>query len=318
METFGSFLKTHREKKSIRLEEIASITKIHLHSLELLEASQWEQLPPEPFIRGFIIAYAKYVGLEPKDVLDRYYEETGRKKGVTTPILVEKHQPQGTRPSAAAAGSETPGDVIAAVSFPAPSKIVAAGAAAVAVLVLGILISVGKKADQPAENVPVAATSPSTPAAAATDAAKPATQLAMPTAGKTGEDRNVALAAPKQAEAPKPASEFEHEIQVEGKERTWVKVVVDENPPLEFFLSENEKATYNAKKKIKVVLGNAAGARVLHNGKPVEGTKFMGTIRSFRFPAGSKFPQDLAPKKEAPAGKPESTTAAGDVVPPSE
>src|SRR4051812_29946352 len=79
MESFGSYLKGQREKKGIRLEEIASITKIHLHSLQLLEASKWAQLPPEPFIRGFIIAYAKYIGLDIKETIGKYQEEVGVK-----------------------------------------------------------------------------------------------------------------------------------------------------------------------------------------------------------------------------------------------
>ena len=74
MDNFGEYLKAEREKKGIRLEEIASITKIHLRSLELLESSRWDQLPPEPFLRGFIIAYAKYIGLEPKDALAKHLE----------------------------------------------------------------------------------------------------------------------------------------------------------------------------------------------------------------------------------------------------
>src|SRR5687767_983500 len=78
-EKFGAYLKAQREKKGIRLEEIASITKIHLHSLELLEGSRWEQLPPEPFIRGFIIAYAKYVGLDSNDIIQRYQAELNQR-----------------------------------------------------------------------------------------------------------------------------------------------------------------------------------------------------------------------------------------------
>ena len=71
MESFGAYLKGFRESKGIRLEEIASITKIHLHNLELLEADRWEKLPPDPFLRGFIVAYGKYVGLETKELLSR-------------------------------------------------------------------------------------------------------------------------------------------------------------------------------------------------------------------------------------------------------
>src|SRR3989338_9461251 len=74
MDQFGLYLKNQREAKNIRLEEIASITKIHLHNLQLLERGEWSQLPPEPFIRGFIIAYAKYVGLDTKDIVRRFLE----------------------------------------------------------------------------------------------------------------------------------------------------------------------------------------------------------------------------------------------------
>src|SRR6476659_922751 len=124
MEKFGEHLKNQREKKGIRLEEIASITKIHLHSLELLESSQWEQLPPEPFIRGFIIAYAKYIGLEPQEVLERYYEETGRRKAATS-ILTSASDPTAGKPNTTTDTSDTPSELIsAATSFQASTKIV--------------------------------------------------------------------------------------------------------------------------------------------------------------------------------------------------
>lgn len=286
MENFGSYLRTHREKKSIRLEEIASITKIHLHSLELLEASQWEQLPPEPFIRGFIIAYAKYIGLEPKEVLERYFEETGRRKA---PVSPTQTQDVGSAPQTTSETNDNPSDLIsAATGFQASTKIVAGVAAAVVIAIVAILISVGKSADQPGtDGVQVSSTTPN-----ATEAAATATGEAKP-AG----DRSVAVAtAPK--DTPKPMDAFAHEVVVEGKERTWVKVVIDENPPLEFFLSQGEKATYTAKQKIKVVLGNSTGAKVMHNGQTTEGAKFMGTIRSFKFPANAKFPQDNVAKRD--------------------
>ena len=69
MQLFGTYLKEEREKREVRLEEIASSTKIHIQSLLLMEENRWKELPQEPFIRGFIAAYAKYLGLDSKETL---------------------------------------------------------------------------------------------------------------------------------------------------------------------------------------------------------------------------------------------------------
>lgn len=76
MDNLGSYLKSQREERGIAIEEIASITKIHVRSLEMMEHSEWKSLPPEPFIRGFLSAYSRYVGLDPKEVLEKYRKET--------------------------------------------------------------------------------------------------------------------------------------------------------------------------------------------------------------------------------------------------
>jgi cytoskeletal protein RodZ len=324
MENFGAYLKTHREKKSIRLEEIASITKIHLHSLELLETSQWDQLPPEPFIRGFIIAYAKYVGLEPKEVLERYYDETGRKRAATSQ-LVENRPAE--RPASSPQSTDTPSELIAQGTGFAPStKIVVAASIVAVAAVVTLLISVGKRADHPSVDTVQVNTASASPEAGApagesgTSDQGPMrlgeTMHASPPAAKTGEDRSVALASASPADVAKPAAPTPHQVVIEGKERTWVKVVVDDEAPKEFFLSEGEKATYSAKSKIKVVLGNSTGSRVLYNGKPMDGAKFMGTIRSYKFPANAKFPQDSPSKRESAAAQQAAESENGDVMSP--
>jgi len=296
MENFGDYLKTQRERKGIRLEEIASITKIHLHSLELLETGRWEQLPPEPFIRGFITAYAKYVDLDPKQTLELFYERTGRTKQAT-PIELPEHQKPTTQNRTEEANS-SPHDVISKDKYTASQQILTAAAVIGIVGVGSILIYLGRHAAQKQTSVAI-----QTPPAQTTTAETKPTPAAS-------EDRVVATqqAVPAAADA-----EFKHVITVEGKERTWVKLVIDANPPTEFFLPEGEKATYQAKEKIKLVLGNSSGTKVMYNGHGVEGSKFMGTIRSFRFPSDAKFPQDVTkkPASDPNAEASNATTEAG-------
>lgn len=314
MDSFGAYLKAHRESKGIRLEEIASITKIHLHSLELLEGNKWEQLPPEPFIRGFIIAYAKYVGLSGAEVIEKYREATGIKAEATAAAEVP--------PPPVAGPSGTPGEIITKVRLPSAPKLITAASLIAVVGIGALLINVGRESDRSS----IAENGQPTPTTIAMTKESPAgsdTDTAVAAAPTTEDDRKVAEAAKTTLAAAAPAAAVSapapaaapvagapaHQVVVEGKERTWIKVVIDDAPPTEFFLPEGKSATYQAAAKIKVVLGNATGAKVTHNGKEVEGKQFMGTIRSYKFPDNAHFPQDVPSKRTPTTGSAVSETA---------
>ncbi len=290
MDNFGAYLRAHREKKGIRLEEIASITKIHIHSLELLESSKWKQLPPEPFIRGFIVAYAKYVGLNTSEVLDHYKEATGIPAAVTPTAEIQSAHSQ--NPSSVLAPTR---DLGTQFRLPSGPKMITAASLIAVVGLAAVLINVGREAEERAA-VPVKVTM--VPESA------PAPQVVQI---PKEEDRKVAVAAtpntkPETA-APPSTPAILHEVVIEGKERTWIKVVIDENQPTEYFLPEGKAVTYKATDKIKVVLGNSTGSRVLYNGKEMDGKQFLGTIRTYKFPETARFPQD-APSKRTPTADP--------------
>lgn len=72
METVGQFLRRQRELKQMSLEEVARATRVPASSVERIEADLFDELPGEVFVRGFLKAYARCVGLDPDDVLARY------------------------------------------------------------------------------------------------------------------------------------------------------------------------------------------------------------------------------------------------------
>jgi len=72
VKALGSYLREARELRGLSLEEIAQETKINKIFLEALEKEDWEALPAEIYIRGYLRAYAEAVGLDPKEVLLRY------------------------------------------------------------------------------------------------------------------------------------------------------------------------------------------------------------------------------------------------------
>ena len=70
--TFGAWLKDQRVSKKVSLEEIAAVTKIHISQLRNLEEG-WEGAAPAPaFVRGFIVSYAKHIGLDEAEVLSQF------------------------------------------------------------------------------------------------------------------------------------------------------------------------------------------------------------------------------------------------------
>jgi len=70
--SFGSWLRQQREIRNITLREISDNTKIGLRYLEALEEDRFEVLPAPIFAKGFLREYAKYVGLDPDEVVNFY------------------------------------------------------------------------------------------------------------------------------------------------------------------------------------------------------------------------------------------------------
>jgi len=72
MANFGETLKRERELRKISLREVTEATKIGLRYLEAMEGNHFDQLPGGVFNKGFIRAYAKFIGLDPETLVNVY------------------------------------------------------------------------------------------------------------------------------------------------------------------------------------------------------------------------------------------------------
>jgi cytoskeletal protein RodZ len=70
--SFGRFLRTRRLEKGVNLEVISRETKIRMDVLLLIEQEDHNRLPAEVFVKGFLRAYAKVIGVDEDDVIRRY------------------------------------------------------------------------------------------------------------------------------------------------------------------------------------------------------------------------------------------------------
>jgi cytoskeletal protein RodZ len=71
MVDFGKYLQKQREARGLSVADISRATKIKERCLESLEAGTLGELPAPVFVRGFVTAYARAVGLEVAATLEK-------------------------------------------------------------------------------------------------------------------------------------------------------------------------------------------------------------------------------------------------------
>jgi hypothetical protein len=72
------WLRAGRANKGLSLDAVAKITKIQSRILERLEAGKLDGLPAEVFVRGFVRSFARCVGLDEGEALERYSLAAGQ------------------------------------------------------------------------------------------------------------------------------------------------------------------------------------------------------------------------------------------------
>lgn len=77
MSSFGEQIKRERELRKISLEDIAEATKISARYLRALERNDFSELPGGVFARGYVRAYAQFVGLDEEATVEAYLAELG-------------------------------------------------------------------------------------------------------------------------------------------------------------------------------------------------------------------------------------------------
>jgi transcriptional regulator with XRE-family HTH domain len=86
--SFGEELRREREIRGISLKEISDATKISKRFLEAIERNDHKTLPAPVFTRGFVREYARYLGLNADEIVNRYnYAAAGDERIEKSPHL---------------------------------------------------------------------------------------------------------------------------------------------------------------------------------------------------------------------------------------
>ncbi len=68
----GPVLKLLREQRGIGVRSLADTTKLSTRYIEGIEEENYQKLPARPYLRGFLILYAKAIGYEPDRIVNDY------------------------------------------------------------------------------------------------------------------------------------------------------------------------------------------------------------------------------------------------------
>jgi len=81
----GESLKEARTAQGLTLEQVATELRIELPQLEALEADRFERIGVPVFVKGYLRQYGTRVGVDPRDLLARYAEQTKLKEVLVQP-----------------------------------------------------------------------------------------------------------------------------------------------------------------------------------------------------------------------------------------
>jgi len=73
--TLGEQLKNLRSEGRVSLNEVSRETKIPVKYIEMIEEGRYNELPPDVYVKGFLKAYAEFLGVDSNKTISMYQRE---------------------------------------------------------------------------------------------------------------------------------------------------------------------------------------------------------------------------------------------------
>ncbi|HEX6178139.1 MAG TPA: RodZ domain-containing protein [Thermoanaerobaculia bacterium] len=243
--SFGEELRREREIRGISLKEIADSTKISRRFLEAIERNDHKTLPAPVFTRGFVREYARYLGLNTEEIVNRYnYAAAGDDRIEKSDHLDRLVHPPVPEPSPAASRPLPQTAEAKPRSIPRVSSIVNRGAvitmfiiAALAAVTWWAITNKRMRETRAEPVVPIANT-----------ITAPAPRAAQPTTEQTAVDDSRLY------------------LKMEVTNDSWVVLDVDGENVINDVVTAGSTRTFEADKEFRFrSIGNAAGLRLTLN-----------------------------------------------------
>jgi len=249
--SFGRYLKVIRIQKGISLEKVSDETKIRLDTLLLIEKEDHGRLPAEVFVKGFLRAYAESVGAD-KDKVIMVYSSSLNAYRVNT---------------------------VGELNFTKMSTkfwlhLLLSLGGLICIIILSVFLMSFFHSDLK-NNGKVNTKAIEDKTDKTFDAVS-----SMPSSADYIQELEPGLTDEKPDEKP----EKKLLLNIVAIETTWLKVIIDDQKPKEYSLGAGDNLELEASDDFNLLIGNAAGVRLILNDKPVEVSGKSGQVVNINIP----------------------------------
>jgi cytoskeleton protein RodZ len=253
----GERLRRARLDAGKTLDQVAAETKIQFWILEAIERDDLSRVPGGVFIRGYLTAVARAVGVNPSEVLTAFAPETA---------------PQPTAPP---------------VSSPPPDPNESAGTPLwqYVVIVAMVLVAavVWRNMTRSSSEVATAPAPPPPATASRTPAPSPAPAAGLPTeSGATATSGATPPGTPTEPHDGDPATtNAPLVVQLHANDEVWIEADADGERKAYQLFEQGQELRLEGQKEIRLLVGDAAAVTYTINGKPGRPLGGTGVVRQF-------------------------------------
>lgn len=72
---FGDMLLEQRRRMGLSIQQVANTIKIRPQIIEFFENGNFASMPPRGYAQGMISSYARFLGLNPREVVNAYFDD---------------------------------------------------------------------------------------------------------------------------------------------------------------------------------------------------------------------------------------------------
>ncbi len=312
--SFGEKLKSEREKRKISLEQISSSTKIGTRMLQALEEDKYNQLPGGIFNKGFVRAYARFVGLDEDQAVAEYLQASGD----APLVLNEPGGHEAASPEERARENQQNIHRLEAISD-GPAHSLPWGLFAALLLVVALALSFWnhRQRERARLSIPPTPTTTAAPSSNGASAASSEADSTNPPANSTANTppttNSLTTAStnspppgqPAPSVAPKTSSDLtaaalpgEFTVVIHAREESWISISADGKTTASELLEAGSERIVRGRKEVIVKAGNAGGVTFQFNGKKLDTGGDYGEVKTVTFGPGGLLP--TAPPPSTP------------------
>jgi cytoskeleton protein RodZ len=291
MTSLGETLRRERLKQNLDLNRVSSELKISSRLLDAIEQERFDRLPGGVFTRSFVRQYARYLRLDEDEISSELQRLLDPPPAMPSSPNGKAVRPEENIPLPRMEGWNAVGDRGTAWSSVLPRL----GMVIVMMLACSAIYSWWQRARHPALERPsapaiaqaTAEPTQATPpvAAAETPAARPEEKQEVAAASETPGEKETpgAEVRPVAAEAPVQGA---IRVDITAEEPVWVSARTDGKYVFSVTLNASESRSVAGDNSVVLRLGNAGGASISLNGKPIGAVGPKGQIRTVQFTSG--------------------------------